>query len=901
MGAPPKARPHVRKNPRISEIVDRLFSRRPRQPFRRSLRVLRVITLVALLALGVPWTVADTLSLEVSCDRTRIYLGESVLLTVRVAGRTDAPEPDLSSLRPARYRLRDSQAQNIQQIVWVNGRLQRTGFVGRIFTYEVTPTAEGIFRTGPIRVTADGRTVTAEGPPVEVTGVEAQDWVRVQIRASRENVLVEEPFEIVLSVRIREPEGAIAGSSPFDPSAPPHLQAEYLDGEVLSGLMGPNLREDLQRRILSDRRMPGFTINRYTVRRDPFDMDRFFRFDFGRPFEEEPARFRLDETHGIDTGGRYVEYTLSYSYTPREQGSYTFGPAVFKGEVLTAVTSRGAPERRRIFAVGPAVTVRVVPPPEEGRPTTFVGAVGRDVRVDASLDTESCRVGDRLQLKVTIAGAVNPANVWPPDLTAQGALTNDFRLYEETVRSATVEDRREFAYTLRPIQSGTLEIPPIEVAYYDLNARAYRTVRARPLPLVVRPAAELTAEAIISGAPTGGDASVSVSLPRTLAPMTVDPSGADSVPWPLTPRQGMTLAVGPAVYGTVLASGFLVRAGRRLHQIRRRRTVFKTACRALRRVPRSSSEALPSQCRQTWTAVRRYVADRLGVAESGLTPADVRDRLLARGWPPDQVDRLSKSLEAFFNAAFTSDLPSREVLSELSREAESRLAELEARGWNGATAAGAGALLPLVLLLGLAMGAAPANGESLSGTRFLWEEANRRLAIATTPEEALQAARAYQPLVQAGVRNGPLFYNLGTALLRANHPIEAQAALWRAERYLGTTPEIRRNLEMARAVLEGDPEARLPGYRALFAWHYGVPFSTRVWIAVSGWTLAWMALGVRRFHASRLGRSVFILGLALLMLYGSSAVLTWHQERLDDALGTGLVPESPGKPQSVSP
>ena len=51
----------------------------------------------------------------------------------------------------------------------------------------------------------------------------------------------------------------------------------------------------------------------------------------------------------------------------RECGQATclaFAAAVFKGQILAAVSAAGQATGRRIFAVGPAATVRVVPPPE---------------------------------------------------------------------------------------------------------------------------------------------------------------------------------------------------------------------------------------------------------------------------------------------------------------------------------------------------------------------------------------------------------------------------------------------------------------------------------------------------------------------------------------------------------
>jgi len=132
-----------------------------------------------------------------------------------------------------------------------------------------------------------------------------------------------------------------------------------------------------------------------------------------------------------------------------------------------------------------------------------------------------------------------------------------------------------------------------------------------------------------------------------------------------------------------------------------------------------------------------------------------------------------------------------------------------------------------------------------SSTRFLWEQANARMASARTPAEFLDTARTYNQLVADGVCNGPLFFNLGTALLLAGDGENAAAALRRAERYLGSTPEIRVNLRQALALQSGQPDADLPWDHVVFFWHYDEPLRVRAQLALCGWLLLWPALLLR--------------------------------------------------------
>ena len=185
-----------------------------------------------------------------------------------------------------------------------------------------------------------------------------------------------------------------------------------------------------------------------------------------------------------------------------------------------------------------------------------------------------------------------------------------------------------------------------------------------------------------------------------------------------------------------------------------------------------------------------------------------------------------------------------------------------------------------------------------ASSRFLWEQANARMATAHTPDDFLEAARTYNQLISAGIYNGPLFFNLGTALLLASDGENAVAALRRAERYLGSTPEIRVNLRQALALQSGQPDADLPWDHAVFFWHYDEPLRVRATVALCGWLLFWLALLLRQFmrpceplhplQESWRGRirtfssSCLFCGLLLLFIFTSSAACSWLQEQMDN-------------------
>ena len=165
---------------------------------------------------------------------------------------------------------------------------------------------------------------------------------------------------------------------------------------------------------------------------------------------------------------------------------------------------------------------------------------------------------------------------------------------------------------------------------------------------------------------------------------------------------------------------------------------------------------------------------------------------------------------------------------------------------------------------------------------FVWNEAHTRMVSARTEEDFLRAAEKYAELVRMGARSGPLFYNMGTALLLAGQHEEAYDALLRAERYLGTTFEVRRNMLLAIAGIEDTDGPALPWYRVPLFWHFRLPMSLRWMLAAVFFNLVWIALGLRAAGLRRPATPLLWSAAILFALFASSAATSQHAETVAD-------------------
>jgi len=817
----------------------------------------RPFLFVALLVFTPLAALSDTPSLEVNVSRNQIYLGESLLLQVKVGGADNPEAPDVSAIRNGIPQLLGSQSSSHYSLIIVNGTMRKEGFTGRTFTYKVTPAAAGEMAMGPITATVAGQTLTATGPTVTVTGVTRQETVSVSVTASRDTVLVDEPFDLRVAVRIRRLPGSFANADPIFPNEPPHLESEFLNAKEIDGLKGPDYQRLLNDR-LTQRNQPGFTINNYTVQADLFDFSAMMN-----P-QGVPARFKLERQGARENGKEYWEYALTLPFSPLSEGSYTFGPVLFKGKVPVSINSAGEATGDSVFAVGSAAIVRVIPPPETNRPDSYIGAIGSNLVVEAALDTQTCNVGDPLKLMLTLSGSIQMRNITPPKLNLQNTLMDHFEVYDETIQTAKQDTQCRYTYTLRPRQAGSFELPPIEVSFYDVKAREYRTVKTAPIPMKVRHVEEITAAQVI-----GGSTNEAINLHREdesiMRPAGIRWTSVGAEPTPLLGSSARLIgmaAVGPCIFCLALSWRLFRRHSQAFREAQRRRRAFPRAKTALK------SGSSSDRC----GVLRRYLSDRFSVRTDSMTPSEALTLLSARGIPARLAQRFSDQMQHLFNATFETSSSSTPVESS---DLESTLSEIERHLKSAPKNTGArGALVVLFLFLTLPHGYASTPAERA----FIWNEAATEMSSANKPAEFLAAAGAFQKLIDLGVRNSDLFYNQGTALLLSDKPNDAIEVLLRAERYGGSAPDIRRNLAIAQARKDGQKAPTTSWLRLVLFWHYGLNCATRAGLAASAFSGLWLAWTLLGFGASLTGKTLRLISVVLLVAFGSSTLATLQQE-----------------------
>jgi tetratricopeptide (TPR) repeat protein len=158
-----------------------------------------------------------------------------------------------------------------------------------------------------------------------------------------------------------------------------------------------------------------------------------------------------------------------------------------------------------------------------------------------------------------------------------------------------------------------------------------------------------------------------------------------------------------------------------------------------------------------------------------------------------------------------------------------------------------------------------------------------RNVSATDLAEAKQAfsaaAQKYQTLVDSGVANGKLYFNLANAYLQSGSLGRAIANYERAERLLPGDRAVLGNLQYVRSLLPeaNTAEAETSMSQTLASWNTAVPLNTRWTLALVAWNAVWLAAIGHWYFQSFRWHYVAIPGVAVFLTCVISLGYQWSQ------------------------
>jgi hypothetical protein len=386
---------------------------------------------------------AETFTVRATVDASRIGLQDTLELQVQVegAGFTSVEPPDLTRLEE--FDVLDG-PRRVQRQTIVNGAVSGA----TQFLWTLAPKHVGLLAIPALGVRVDGKPYRTQRLDLQV---------------------------VAGTVATRVPAGGRGARGP---------EAEVLlVGEIDRPRAYVGQQVTFTLKLLTQARIRGVA---YQTRPD------FNGFWVEREFDAiEDPKGTVEGQPTVREGKSYQEFVLTrIALFPTTSGPHQIDPINVQ---MRVASDRGGgfgsfffDREQTILRRTPPLTVDVAPIPAAGRPASFTGAVG-SYRMEVSADRAETAVNEAISLAVSIRGDGNLRGAGAPVLPA----LVDFQPFDPTVeegrtfRNGILIGSRKWNYVLVPLAPGDQTISPVEFAYFDPDAGAFRTLRSEPVPLRV--------------------------------------------------------------------------------------------------------------------------------------------------------------------------------------------------------------------------------------------------------------------------------------------------------------------------------------------------------------------------------------------------------------------------------
>jgi hypothetical protein len=600
--------------------------------------------------LGVVFGCAETvsaqqpLSAQAAVEAREVFVGEPFRFQVQISGTEKVlAKPGLSGFDAFRVEDLGNGVTSSRRVTIVNGRANETVQLGINLNYRLTAKRAGELVIPAVEVRTDKGSVRTQ--PVSIRALEPAETDKFKLRLSlpRQTCYVGEPVMLTVTW--------------------------YLGQDVRGFEFSLPLLED-ERFAFGD------------PEREAGRGGKVYRIPLGK------GEVLAERSQGVLDGRTYATITFRKVLIPLQAGRVRIEPATVLCEALVGyrksrdrfgglfddMFGRREGVYSRVVVPSNELTLDVLPVPDQGRPPGFAGHVG-EYRIETAATPTDVSVGDPITLSVKLSGPSFLEHVSLPPLQEQGRLVDGFKIPEEMAEGKVIGGAKLFTQTIRAMRPDIVEIPPIELPYFDTAAGEYRVARSDPIPLSVKKARIVTAEdaegrepVTAAGRSVRGWARGIVANYEDADRLLADQRAGPSV-WVRSPGWLATLLVPPGLYAVLLAGVVLVRRRAADPAAVRRRRAFARSAARLGQTAGSAEDVL--------AVLRRYFADKFGFPGTAVTFADVRERLEAAGVGGKTVADVGRLFEACEAGQYAGGGAAERTPDALAGEARSVLADVE--------------------------------------------------------------------------------------------------------------------------------------------------------------------------------------------------------------------------------
>ncbi len=411
-----------------------------------------------------------TSELEVNSyvDNTKIGIEDQLRYTIEVSGENtnDVKMPNVNAIKG--FDLIGSSESSSSSFTLINGRMESK--ITHTYVYTLQPQKTGKFLIPPLAVKYKGKKYYTKPITIEVVKGSLQPAPSPSHSFSQ-NPFGSSPF----------------GSSPFGfPTTPQRRQSapNTADSQKLSDnlFIKPEINKTtfyLGEQILVTYKL----YTRYDIAGLSFGEDP----NFNGMWKEEVYRAKNVSFHRERFNGKLynVMKLATFAAFPTQSGELYISPMTMKVDISIAPTSFFDFGTTKSYTIkSNRIKIRVKELPEQGKPASFNGAVGK-FKINTQISSNQLKVGDSFTFTITISGKGNFNQFDAPKLPE---LTN-FRVMDPEITEKLNDDKisgqKVVKYLVIAQEKGNYEIPSIEFSYFDPWQKKYVTKKTASYPVKV--------------------------------------------------------------------------------------------------------------------------------------------------------------------------------------------------------------------------------------------------------------------------------------------------------------------------------------------------------------------------------------------------------------------------------
>ncbi|QDV49830.1 BatD family protein [Gimesia fumaroli] len=770
-------------------------------------------SILAVIILGIAGSSAYAGDVSMSLSSREAYVGSPIQMQISINNASDYEQPVLPQIDGVEVRSAGAPSQS-SQVTIINGR--RTESRSVVLRYLITPRRAGTFEIPALTFKVDGNSVETKPFRFVATKSETGDLLYVELAGKKDKVFVGQPLEMTLKIYIK-------------PYRDQKHELTLSEGDMWNMISDHTRWGSFQKRIeeiANNRQRPS---GKEVLRKDDQGGERaYYMYEIdAQVYPTKAGKISGDDIQIV------VNYPTALGRS-RDPFDSFFEDSPFGGSFMSSPFSNRltVTASRPVVAEAAVDTTEVLPVPAQGRPLDYRGAVGQ-YQIVAQASPVDVNAGDPITLNLGIIGTGPMELVQAPPLSELPEL-KQFKVSNQPLAGYVKDDSKVFSTTIRPRQAGITMIPAIPFSFFNPETEQFETVHSDPIAITVEKAESLALDAIVGAKGTHSKVQNKTQSTAALEPsfINIDTLSALTSQEPQTAWSWWWLSVvlPPVLWVITLATRYRRWFAERMPSLRSPRN------RCFNQISSAGDQAAIADALLRYMRKLFPARESSGTADSSNESAPTIGAMRAAGFyelaaeAELLMEQLSHSQDSYGSRVDIEE--QRAAAIELVNRLTTRMQSQSKRqirrspATRGRNSKRTKIAQSFVLLLGLASMSTTVMANETTATapvsasqvllsqeqrEMILKDANESyregLALAKTDvvdakDLFLQAANQYQMLVNAGISNASLYFNLGNAYLQSDQLGRAIANYERALKLEPDNRQFQANLNAAQAMVQ---------------------------------------------------------------------------------------------------